>query len=331
MVEEQIRNISAQFKTEYEFKAELKKAGLTLPDLKNYYIEQLTQQSLREQIIQQEIKNRVNVTEAEVKEYYQENLDQIPKRPEMIELGMIVRTIKPSKKTKKKILVEINEIRDMLIQGADFAELATQFSDGPSKNNGGSLGSFGRGMMVKPFEKVAFALMPGEISDVVETQFGFHIIKVEAKTEDEVTASHILKQIELTETDIETEIQFMDDIRAKIINKPAFHEAAKIYSEDDSTAVKGGIIGEFAENDFPQIFKEELNKIKVGEFTNVIRVKNELYILGKLNKTAERAFGYVEIYDNLFDLVQNEKEMKLYKNWINELKQNSFVEILIEE
>ncbi len=85
---------------------------------------------------------------------------------------------------------QLGEIRQQLVDGADFAELATQHSDCPSSARGGDLGFFGRNSMVRPFEVAAFALAPGEISEVVETQFGYHLIKVTeqqaAKTLDEV-------------------------------------------------------------------------------------------------------------------------------------------------
>ena len=73
--------------------------------------------------------------------------------------------------------VKANELRQQLVEGADFASLAQQFSKCPSGRNGGDLGVFGRGMMVKPFEDAAFDTPVGAISDVVQTQFGFHIIK----------------------------------------------------------------------------------------------------------------------------------------------------------
>ena len=83
-------------------------------------------------------------------------------------------------RTKDEELELINELKEKIAGGADFAEVAEANSDCPSSSNGGSLGSFGRGQMVKPFEEAAFALDVDETSDIVETDFGYHLISRQA-------------------------------------------------------------------------------------------------------------------------------------------------------
>ena len=331
LAEEQIQLVASQFESEYEFKKELKKASLTVLELKEYYIQMITEQRLKEQIINGKIKNKVHITEVEVEEFYEEKKDEIPLRPEMEEIGMIMRVIEPGKDTKKDALLEINRIRSLLIDGADFAETARTYSDCGSASKGGDLGFFGKGTMVKPFEDTAFALIPGEISDVVETQFGFHIIKVDVKREDEVKASHILKKVDATENDITATITLMENVLLRLAEGEDFSELAKTYSQDDSSAVRGGVIGEFVKGDYPELFREYIQKIEVGQNTGIIREDTSLYIFAKLRAIPERPYEYAEIYNKLRDLVKSQKEMELYDNWMKELVKNSYVEILVEE
>ncbi|RLC57372.1 MAG: peptidylprolyl isomerase [Candidatus Cloacimonadota bacterium] len=331
MAEDQIKQVASQFPSELEFKKELRGAGLSVPDLKDYYIEMMTEEQLKSQIIRHNIKSKIHITEGEVEEYYKENLVDIPPRPEMYKIGMIVRFIKAGKDTKEKVLVEINKIRDKVNEGADFAELAKEYSDGPSAANGGNLGFFGKGMMVKPFETAAFALMPGEISEVIETQFGYHIIKVLEKKGNEVNASHILKIVEATEEDVQANIQLMEGVLQKLADGEEFTELAKTYSEDEESAIKGGVIGEFTKDTFPEIFKKHLENLEVGGNTELIREQESLYIFSILKKIPEREYRYTEIFDRLKEMVTSQKEIELYGNWIKELMHESYVEILIEE
>jgi len=331
MVDSQLKQVASKFPDELQFKKELRKAGLTVSDLKEYYTDMMTEEQLKSQIIQKNIKNKIHITEGEVEEFYNENKADIPKRPKMNKIGMIVRFIKASDKTKNKVLIEINKIRDMLNEGADFAELAKKYSDGPSAANGGNLGFFGRGMMVKPFEDAAFDLMPGEISEVIETQFGYHIIKVLEKKGDEVNASHILKKVEATPEDIQATIQLMENVLQKIKDGEDFTELAKTYSEDDETALNGGVIGEFTKDNYPEMFKAYLKDLKVGETTKLIREEDSFYIFSVLEEIPERDYKYTEIFDRLKEMVTSQKEVELYDNWIKELMQETYVEILINE
>ncbi len=329
--QEELDKVAAQFPSREVMEQEMQKAGLTYYDLKKVYQDRIREEQLKQLIFQNEIRSKVTVTEAEVEEYYEEHRDEIPLRPEKDQIGMIMRKIEASEDTQEKALKEISEILDELREGADFAKLAKERSDCPSKKNGGDLGFFGRGQMVYEFEKVAFELRPGQISDVVKTQFGYHIIKVEERDGDNVRARHILKQVVASEEDVEAEIQLMDNVLQRLRAGEDFSELAMTYSEDDSTAVHGGIMGEFSVDEYPEMFKDQLMALDYGDYTDVIRQDELLYIFGKLKRVPERPYEYTEIQDQLRGYVENQKQMEIYEDLIRQLKKDKYVEVFLEE
>lgn len=127
---------------------------------------------------------KIDVNEAEAKEYYEQNKKQ-SETPEQVRASHILIMTAPSAsdEDKAKAKATAEDLLKQVKAGADFAELAKEHSGCPSSSKGGDLGLFDKGKMVKPFEDAAFALQPGQISDVVETQFGYHIIKVTEKKE----------------------------------------------------------------------------------------------------------------------------------------------------
>ncbi|KQC09985.1 MAG: hypothetical protein APR54_03385 [Candidatus Cloacimonas sp. SDB] len=331
LAQEQINRISQDFQNYADFeKVLMDEMGLTVPELKEFYIEMITEQRLKDQIISSEIKTKVHITEAEIEEYFNEHQSEIPLKPAHDQIGMIIREIKVSKDTREKALKEMNRIKDSLDEGEDFSSILNHLSDFGENISGGDLGFFGKGKMIKSFEEAAFSLRPGEVSEIVETMFGFHIIKMEERRDDEIRVTHILKELEITEEDILRTKELMDIILEKLRAGEDFHKLAREYSEDDSSAVQGGIIGEFVPEEYPELFKEYLNKLDYGEYSDIIREGNNYYILKKIRKIDEQPYTYEEIYDRLKKIVLSQKEVNIYENWIEELISESYVEIYLD-
>ncbi|MGD0586887.1 MAG: peptidylprolyl isomerase, partial [Oryzomonas sp.] len=144
------------------------------------------------------ISSKITVSEEESKKFYDQNIDKFH-QDEKVRASHILCGVdaKASAEEKKKARERAEKLRKELADGADFAKLAKENSSCPSSKQGGDLGFFGRGQMVPPFEQAAFALKPGEISDVVETQFGYHIIKQTERTKaDTVPFSVVRPKIE---------------------------------------------------------------------------------------------------------------------------------------
>lgn len=208
LFDQQIQMILTQNQlTEEQMLEVLKQQGISsLEEYKQGFMQQNESIMLLDQL-QKSVTNDVTVDEATAKTYYDEHPDQF-KTDEAVRARHI---LLDTEEEAKALLVELKK-------GADFAEMAKKHSTGPSGPNGGDLGYFSRGDMVVQFEEAAFALQPGEISDVVETKFGFHLIKVEdAQPEAVVTFEEAKDQIrEVLAGQEKQQVwkQFMEDLRA---------------------------------------------------------------------------------------------------------------------
>ncbi|RMG00548.1 MAG: hypothetical protein D6726_11095 [Nitrospirae bacterium] len=146
-------------------------------------MEILVNDFLSKELLSREVVDKIKVSEEDMKQYYKANAEQF-KKPEEVKARHILIKVKrdASEDEKKAARKKAEEILSKIKKGEDFASLAEKFSDDPgSAKRGGDLGFFSRGRMVKPFEDAAFSLKPGEVSGIVETRFGYHIIKVEEK------------------------------------------------------------------------------------------------------------------------------------------------------
>jgi parvulin-like peptidyl-prolyl isomerase len=171
-------------------------AVITDYELREHYVEENTKAKADIMVFSPLLIDSVQVTESEIKKYYEQHLEDY-KKPPQCKLKYIKLPLQPSPADIKEAEERINEIYEMLQRGEKFEDLAMEYSEDPSAERGGDLGFFGKGRMVPEFEEPAFALDVGEISEPIKTRFGWHIIKVtdiqyNDEGEKEVKASHIL-------------------------------------------------------------------------------------------------------------------------------------------
>lgn len=177
-VQERVSQGKARFPSQEEYLKTLKNMDMTEKDVETFAREDLVINNL----IEKDVVAKTAVSDEEAKKFYNDNIDKF-KRDETVKASHILIKVEPnaSADDKKKAKEKAEAILKQVKGGADFAEVAKKESGCPSAPQGGDLGFFGKGQMVPPFEKAAFALKPGEVSDVVETQFGYHIIKLTDK------------------------------------------------------------------------------------------------------------------------------------------------------
>jgi peptidyl-prolyl cis-trans isomerase C len=153
----------------------LAEMGITLETMRN----QVGVANIIQKLLEKEVYPQTMVSEKESRIFF-ENNPQFFHKPEEVKASHILIKVAPDANTEEKLAArnKIEEVRKKIEAGGDFADLAKQYSEGPSRVSGGDLGYFDRKKMVKPFSDAAFDLKPGQVSNIVETNFGFHLIKV---------------------------------------------------------------------------------------------------------------------------------------------------------
>lgn len=178
-IEAQLAPIKGRYPSEAEFKKALSTMNLTEADLRFRFERDLAIRKL----LADQIGGKIAVSEKESRAYYDSNLESF-KKSEQVRASHILIKVDPGADEAKKAeaRTKIESLQAKLKNGEDFGALAKEYSEGPSGPKGGDLGFFGRGQMVKPFEETAFTMKPGQVSGMVETRFGYHLIMVIERT-----------------------------------------------------------------------------------------------------------------------------------------------------
>jgi peptidyl-prolyl cis-trans isomerase C len=188
-VTERLQSIKQQVPSEAEFKKVLAENQITESDLRL----QIERDMAIQQLINKEVGQKVMISDEESKTYYDTHPQSFV-QPEQIRASHILIKVDAdaTEAQKTEARKKITAIQQKLKKGEDFATLANNYSEDTTSKKGGDLGYFGRGKMVEPFEEAAFSLKPNEISDIVETQYGYHLIKVvDKKPEAKLTYAEV--------------------------------------------------------------------------------------------------------------------------------------------
>jgi peptidyl-prolyl cis-trans isomerase C len=177
-VSDQLQKIQQRYPNKEEFKKLLSNMGLTESDVQA----QIERGMAIQELIDKEVTEKITVSDEETKAFYDKN-PKLFQQPEQIKASHILIKVQADAPADQRAEArkKIEDVQQKVKKGEDFATLAKTYSEGPSGPKGGDLGYFRRGQMVKPFEEAAFSLKPDETSEIVETQFGYHLIKVNDK------------------------------------------------------------------------------------------------------------------------------------------------------
>lgn len=307
--------------------------GMSVPKIKLLLKEELQKSIKIDRMKRKKFQGGIKVSDKEVKEFYNVYKDSLPDQSDEYELAHIIlsRKVSEAEKTVAKNLAL--ELLDSVKQGMDFSELARKYSgDSMSALQGGDLGYAKKGTFVKEFEEAVYSLKPGEVSDIVETEFGYHIIKLNEKQGDKVKSQHILiKFPKLESSDFET-IAFLKELKSKINDgQITFDSAAKEYSEDMNTKLKGGYIGLIPVEQLDSNTIGILNALSPGQISDPVRIGSteqygyELFKLVRINPSHKLSLS--TDYEKIKNYAITFKESQEMEAWIQEMKETIYVDI----
>jgi len=314
------------------FERELEKAGLTFQQLRTQWKEKIRARYLVEQLLRGEVFKGVTVTDAELRAYYREHLDEFPKRPPTMKLAQIRIMPAVSEENSNASLERIQAVESKIEGGMTFEKAAEDYSEDPSAKYGGSLGYIKLGDIGSPpFEKAAAKLLAGEVSPPVLSRFGWHLIKLEDVSGDQVKLRHILIKVETGDGQIAGAASQAEEIRKEILGGLDFSIAAAKYSSDEKTKNSGGVIDqevnleELSESN--KYLLDMLRETEIGEITPVIKEGDEFRIIKVLEKNPGRPFTYQEAKPELENLLGQQKRMEKFGEYVHELKGVYYVDI----
>ncbi len=276
----------------------------------------------------------IEASRREVKDFFESYKDSIGTIPEKLKIYHIFVNPKTNSRLKQKYRDFAQAILDSIRAGASFEEMAKKYSEDPgSAQYGGDLGFVKRGVFYPEFESVAFAMKEGEISDIVESPAGFHIIQLLERRGESIHTRHILIKIKADENADLDAIEFLNNIRDSVINnKGTFQEYAKKYSEDKDTAPFGGELGTFYINQLDKHLLDVVSKMKAGEISYPRRIEYGQGVYGYHivyleSRVPQHPASLEEDYPEIKKLADEYKKQKEYDKWIEGLKDKIYWDI----
>lgn len=330
-LDEHVAKIAGNFESEDAFLQALADEGLTLRDLKKKYREEVENQLMKQRLIQKKL-YEVSISRHEVEEFYKTHKDSIPAQPEGVKLAHILIEIKPSQKVEDSVQALAADLRTQVLDGADFATLSSRYSGLGAGANGGDLGYIAKSDVVPEFARAAFNLQPGDISGVIRTQFGYHVIKCEGKKEDRLKLRHILLPVIPSAADTTRAYQLTDSLLTELRAGADFAEMAKAFSNDDETRASGGELGWFATNQLPTEFADAVTGWKTpGEYRGPVVSRFGLHILKLMDYQPSKQYTLEDDFDQVKELARQAKTDDVVGQWIAKIRDKTFIEYRLDQ
>ncbi len=304
--------------------------GKSINRIKREYRDEIKQQLLVQKVRQQREAN-LQVTRREVEEFFAAYRDSLPQVPEEFALSHLFIVPVPDTAVENLTRGRLKAIRDSLEAGGDFAEFARRYSVDGTATGGGDLGWARRGDYVREFEEVVFGLQPGQLSGVVKTQYGFHVIQLVERRGDQVRARHILMKVDRGPESDSAAVQILRVLRDSAVAGTPFADLARRHSQDDETKAQGGDLGRLTADQFVPEFSTTVLPLKAGEISPPSRASlgstYGWHIVWLRDRVPAHAMTLETDFDRVSQLALYLKRNRQNAEWVEELKRTIYLDI----
>ena len=315
-----------KFRTAYEMKNAIEKI-----DTDNYYGQSKFAR----------ITDKADVTPNEVTDFYNTFKYQLPEVKDEVSLSQIVMYPKLTNAHKDEIIAKLNKIKQDILAGESFESQARIYSDDPgSASKGGLYTNISKGKMVKQFEAAALNLAEGEISEPVESDFGYHLIQLVKKSGKNYDARHILLKAEPNDEEIAAAKKELDSIRTLIIEgKMSFKDAAFRFSDDKQTKFNAGIVtspedgsDKIEKLNLPPTISYQIAGLNKGDITDVFQDtaaqdRKTVNIVKVDDVIAAHQLDIATDYNRIKQMALNKKKNEMVEKWVKEKLPTIFISI----
>ena len=273
----------------------------------------------------------LTISRREIEEYFDSIKDSLPIMPEEVEVYHIQVFPKPNETLKNEIYEVARSILDSIKAGANFEDMAKKYSEHPSAKTGGNLPWVKRGDLVKEYEEAAFALEAGQISNVIESPLGLHIVMLVERRGDAMLTKQIFFKISKSDNDDEAAQNFLLSLKQRVEKGERFVELARKYSENPDTKGMGGYLGTFPLESLSSEMSDALATMTDGSVSDPQRVmvgaNHAFQILYLAKRIPAHTLSIVDDIVKIEGAVRRIKEAEELKKWVEEIKGNVYWDI----
>ena len=320
-VEQQVKRVRDSFKSEPEYREALRTAGFGTPDeYRRGLIEQAKRQALMQRVLSKMRQDGkvipVAVTEQDVTAEFERSKASFPKRPATVTFRQIIVAPLASDSARARARAKAESLLVELRRGGNFEQIAKRESMDPgSKDNGGDLGWNRRGQMVPAFDRMMFALAPGQVSPIVETDFGFHIIRVDRVQPAEVKARHILIRPDVDSVDVRRAKARADTVATLWRAGASFDSLVTRFHDKDEQSV---IPEPFPRTELPQSYQTAFSGKATNDITDPFPIEDKQrgvpkYTVAQVTAIAEEGdYTVADLRERIRDDLQERRSLRRF-------------------